>query len=109
MLWVVRNRDFSRDFLSCSLFSTCIGLFVSMFVRAWAVVTSIAGSGVATFGDATGTLAGFVEPVGLTIDPLGNLFVADLGNRVRKITPAGGASATAKRESVSCEVAGDFG
>ncbi len=63
-------------------------------INVWAVVTSIAGNGIATFVDATGTFAGFVEPVGLTIDPNGNVLVADFGNRVRKITPAGGASAT---------------
>jgi hypothetical protein len=65
------------------------------FLCVEAVVTSIAGNGVATFVDATGSLAGFVEPVGLTIDPTGNVLVADFGNRLRKITPAGGASVTA--------------
>jgi hypothetical protein len=67
--------------------------FICMNVRA--VVTSIAGNGIATFVDATGTFAGFVDPIGLTIDPNGNVLVADFGNRVRRITPAGGASATA--------------
>jgi hypothetical protein len=93
-LCVVPNCDISRDFFNFSLFHICTWVCF-LFFCARAVVSSIAGSGVANFMDATGSLAGLVEPVGLTIDSSGNLFVADLGNRLRKITPAGGASATA--------------
>ena len=40
--------------------------------------------------DGLGTAASFSNPVSITIDKLGNLYVSDVGdNRIRKITPAG--------------------
>jgi hypothetical protein len=54
------------------------------------VVTTLAGSGTATYLDATGTSAGFRGPYGITVDSIGNVYVADTGNmRIRKITSAG--------------------
>jgi hypothetical protein len=56
------------------------------------VVTTFAGAvGVMGFADGPGTSAVFGNPVGLTVDPSGNLYVADgfLNNSIRKITPAG--------------------
>ncbi|MFY8034541.1 MAG: hypothetical protein ACOVMN_08475, partial [Flexibacteraceae bacterium] len=53
-------------------------------------VTTLAGSGVAGFSDATGTSARFSGPSGIAMDASGNVFVADVENhRIRKITPAG--------------------
>lgn len=54
------------------------------------VVSTFAGSA-GNLGnvDATGTAARFREPVGITIDSTGNLFVSDIyHNSLRKITPA---------------------
>jgi hypothetical protein len=51
------------------------------------VTTTIAGG---TYGanDGTGTAAQFNGPVGITVDSLGNLYVADSGNfAIRRITP----------------------
>lgn len=50
------------------------------------VVTTIAGNGVATYSDGTGTAASFGGPWGIAIDSTGILYVADTGhNRVRKV------------------------
>jgi len=55
------------------------------------VATIFAGSGVKGTADGTGTAASFSNPIGLTIDVIGNLYVADGGQTcpVRKITQAG--------------------
>lgn len=52
------------------------------------VVTPLAGS---TFGlvDGTGSAAAFGDPTGMTIDAMGNLYVADTGRAIRMVTPAG--------------------
>jgi sugar lactone lactonase YvrE len=54
------------------------------------VVTTLAGSGVSGFSDATGTNAQFNNPRGVCVDTGGNVYVSDSQNhRIRKITPAG--------------------
>lgn len=53
-------------------------------------VSLFAGGGQYGCVNGTGTLALFGYPVGICSDPLGNIYVADLGcNSVRKITPSG--------------------
>jgi large repetitive protein len=53
-------------------------------------VTTFAGSGSVGSADGTGTEAEFSNPVGVAVDPNGNVYVADRGNRtIRKITPDG--------------------
>ena len=50
------------------------------------LVSTIAGSGIAGFTDATGILARFNSPSGIAIDSSGNLFIADTSNhRIRMI------------------------
>ncbi|QJR09179.1 hypothetical protein DSM104443_00215 [Usitatibacter rugosus] len=54
------------------------------------VVTTIAGSPrLRSHTDGTGSQARFLGPRGLVIDRDGNLFVADGGSMIRKVTPAG--------------------
>ncbi len=54
------------------------------------VVTTLAGSGLATFANGTGTGASFYAPNGVAVDSSGNVYVADQYNYlVRKITPGG--------------------
>src|SRR5258708_35349618 len=51
--------------------------------------STVAGNGTG-YINGTGTGASFNQPLGLVIDALGNVYVADDGNEViRKITPAG--------------------
>jgi sugar lactone lactonase YvrE len=53
-------------------------------------VTTLAGSGGPGLSDGMGGNAKFNYPLGLAVDPLGNVFVADESNHcVRKITPTG--------------------
>lgn len=60
-------------------------------VSASGVVSNFAGSieGVSGYADGTGPEARFNAPTGITIGPDGNIYVAELGNYIRKITPMG--------------------
>jgi alpha-tubulin suppressor-like RCC1 family protein len=54
------------------------------------IITTLAGSGVASFVNGNGTAATFNHPSGIAIDKNDNLFVADnLNHAIRKITQAG--------------------
>jgi mucin-19 len=54
------------------------------------IVSTLAGSGTATFLDGIGTSAAFNLPQGIAIDSSGNLYVADRNtNRIRRITQSG--------------------
>jgi sugar lactone lactonase YvrE len=54
------------------------------------VVTTVAGNGTSGSTDGASTVARFSHPTDITIDPSGNLYVADTWNcTIREITPAG--------------------
>ncbi len=57
------------------------------------VVTTLAGGVQGTMGsfaDATGSQAGFSQPIGVAVDSIGNIIVTDCtGNRIRRVTPVG--------------------
>jgi sugar lactone lactonase YvrE len=55
------------------------------------VVSTLAGSGAAAFGNGVGSVASFAYPHSVAIDTSGNVFVADFGNhRIRKLSCAAG-------------------
>ncbi len=55
------------------------------------MVTSLAGSGAASFADGFGSNARFNYPQAVAVDASGNVFVADRSNhRIRKVTAGGG-------------------
>lgn len=50
------------------------------------MVTTLSGSGSAGFADGIGTVASFNEPISVTVDAFGNIYVADNNNnKIRKI------------------------
>jgi len=60
------------------------------------VVTTLAGSpGLQGSIDGQGPAASFVYPTSLTVDAAGNVYVGDLGQAIRKITPGGQVSTLA--------------
>lgn len=52
-------------------------------------VTTFAGSGTNTTSDGTGTAASFASPYGLAIDKSDNIYIAQRGGTLRKISSAG--------------------
>jgi sugar lactone lactonase YvrE len=58
-------------------------------------VTTVAGTTADGSANGTGSAASFSGPHGMTIDAAGNLFVADAGGLLRKVTPAGEVSTLA--------------
>ncbi|MNK93459.1 Serine/threonine-protein kinase PknD [compost metagenome] len=62
------------------------------------VVSTLAGDGFFSWRDGLGLSAQFDEPTGITLDPLGNLFVTDRNNYcVRKVSPSGEVTTLAGR------------
>lgn len=54
------------------------------------VVSTLAGNGIPGDVDGTGTAARFHEPLGITVDPSGLIYVADyINQKIKKITQAG--------------------
>ena len=54
------------------------------------VVSTLAGSGSIGSSDGTGSAASFNQPTGVAVDGSGNVYVADIGNKlIRKVSPSG--------------------
>jgi len=67
------------------------------------VVTTLAGTaGIYGSTDGTGTAARFSYPTGMTVDSMGNVYVADSNNNtIRKVNPAGVVTTLAGTASIS--------
>jgi len=72
-------------------------------VTAAGIVTTLAGQpGVSGTSDGTGSAAQFYRPHGVTVDSVGNVYVADSGNNtIRKVTRAGVVSTLAGTPGIS--------
>lgn len=53
------------------------------------VVSTLAGDGNCGYVDGPGVNAEFCNPPGVAVDSTGNVYIADLSNCIRKVTPAG--------------------
>ena len=61
-----------------------------MVVVVLGVVSTVAGSGVAGYGDGVGTVSVFYYPSGVSVDSSGSVIVADYNNNmIRKISTSG--------------------
>jgi len=67
------------------------------------VITTVAGNGTAAFSGDGGPAvsASLYQPAGVAVDAAGNLFIADLNNRVREVS-AGGIINTVAGNGVAC-------
>jgi hypothetical protein len=71
--------------------SLCLSLYLDEWIAAVSTLAGGVGGTNSRWADATGTSAGFNEPVGVAVDSSGNVYVADYFNsRIRKVTPLGG-------------------
>jgi len=67
-------------------------------------VTTVAGSGTVGYIDGSGTAASLYHPNGVTIDRVGNIYIADLSNKaIRKLTIACIATPTITGNSTFCQ------
>ncbi|NVJ48694.1 MAG: T9SS type A sorting domain-containing protein, partial [Cytophagia bacterium] len=70
-------------------------------------VTTIAGSDSPGSADGNGLLASFINPVGIALDASGNLYVTELYNKIRKITPNGDVTTIAGSGGIRGSADGD--
>ena len=72
-----------------------------------ALVSTLAGSGAPGSADGKGNAASFNAPVGIAVDDIGNLYIADSGNQtIRKVTPNGTVTTLAGKAGVQGRAGG---
>ena len=68
----------------------CMCLYVYVHVTIAGVVSTVAGSTASGYVDGVGTVARFNNPIGISADSAGNVWVADMrNNMIRMIDTAG--------------------
>lgn len=76
-----------------------------------AVVTTIAGSGIPGDLDGTGASARFNEPIGIAVDPSGQVYVADyINQKIKKVTQAGVVTTFQSKQAfgLACDASGNI-
>jgi len=60
-------------------------------VNAAGIITTVAGNGThgSSAGDGGPATGAALDPLGMAVDSVGNLYIAEQNNRIRKVTPAG--------------------
>jgi hypothetical protein len=72
-------------------------------------VSTIAGTGAPGSINGDTTIATFDGPLGVAVDPAGNIYVADGGQAIRKVTPSGIVSQATHTTSLPQDVVADTG
>jgi sugar lactone lactonase YvrE len=76
--------------VSCYPVTACTVAGLSAQPLCYWNVSTVAGSGIASFSDGQGTTASFSRPGGLAMDAHGSIFVADIGNNlIRRVSSTG--------------------
>lgn len=73
------------------------------------VVSTIAGTGAPGSINGDTSIATFDGPLGVAVDPAGNIYVADGGQAIRKVTPSGIVSQVTHTTSLPQDVVADTG
>ncbi|MBJ6762284.1 hypothetical protein JGU66_16060 [Myxococcaceae bacterium JPH2] len=77
-------------------------------VTAAGVVSTLVGTGAVGSADGTGTAASFADPMGVTVDASGNVFVSSIAdNLIRKVTSAGVVTTLAGKAGVGSNGSAD--
>jgi len=86
--WYTEAKGGGEKFLADTVVEADITVYASWIQTA--VVTTLAGSGKGGSSNGTGAAASFNNPIGVTVDSAGNLYIADYSNNlIRKMTASG--------------------
>ena len=96
------SRFLSTRFRALLLCGMLLALRATLGAQSLLITTLAGAPGNNAYADGTGSGARFGYPMGIGVDPAGNIYVADSGNQlIRKVTPAGAVSILAGHPGVT--------